>query len=179
MGAGSKIRGWGRSIWALLAHASTAITYLQIFGVWAWLGGLAVAAMTAAGGIIEGVSFTLLAVAVLVAFAAGFSLVLSIKLAKASYDDRSLAADEMWNHVDELMVFQAACLWAGREPKLPVPKGRAYAAFTLIKGALRAGTIQASDPTVQIDKFIRVNRAELRRLAESKGLRPDFLFQKS
>ena len=129
------------------------------------------------GGFAEGLPVTLIAVAVVVAFAALFSLVLSVKLARERHAEQTVTpAYDMWDYVDDFMIFQAACLWAGREPKRPVPQGKAYAAFTMIKGALRAGAIQAATPNIEVDQFIRVTRGELRKLAESKGMRPRFLF---
>lgn len=176
MGITSKIREGWRGCWTWLSHASTAITFLQIFGWWPWVLG----AVGLVGGMITGITNDVpLAFIILAAgmgFAMLFTLTLCWKYAKEKHAEQNAATlDGTWDHVDEFMVFQAACLWVGREPKRPVPR-RAYATFTMIKTALHTGAIHASNPQAGIDQFVRVNRAELRKLAESKGLKPRFLF---
>jgi hypothetical protein len=166
-----------RSGWAWLSHASTAITFIQIFGWWPWILGACTTAAAVTSGLLERVPATMLVVAGIAIFASMLSLALAIQHAREKHATRTFGpAYEAWSHIDEFMTFQAACLWTGKEPKTPVPKGETYAVFTMIKEALRTGLIERSTPDNPIDQFIRVKRSELCKLAEAKRMRPHFLF---
>jgi hypothetical protein len=80
-----------------------------------------------------------------------------------------------WNVVDPLTIWQAARLWAGEWPKLPMEYDKAsYAPFRALKNAAKAGklTINRAAPLSNSE----VCQAEVRRLAESLGQRPAFFF---
>jgi hypothetical protein len=93
---------------------------------------------------------------------------------------------DAWGRVPRLELFQAACLWAGEEPKLPLREGQQYAHLRMLKAAVedrrlvpfgtldevldfRAGRRKPNVHTV-------VSREALRELAASQGQRPAFLF---
>lgn len=95
-------------------------------------------------------------------------------------------AYEAWDEVEELELFQAACLWAEIEPALPVSSGEPYARLRMLKEAIRkrelypfgnlreALNLRAGRYTPNVHTV--VTRKSLRDFAEKRGHRPLFLF---
>jgi hypothetical protein len=101
-----------------------------------------------------------------------------------------------WGRFDDLALFQVACLWAGVEPKKPVPSGEAAARFEMLQRAIWNGELEAdlnncTRQLIEVEKIIRskqidrniikddnhVNRLSLIAYAEKIGERPPFLFR--
>ena len=96
----------------------------------------------------------------------------------------------VWGLADPLTVEQAACLWAGLEPRslsstmFLVPEAEKVAIaprLQLLAGAIASGELPADAGTNMSSTFGHhqtslVNRADLIALAESRGERPAFLF---
>jgi hypothetical protein len=181
---GSLFHRW----WRRVSDAGTIITFLQVFGYWPSLVSLLVAAVTFLAGWLEEIPLSLLVVAVWSSFAATAGMMLAIRATWARHKDKARVGPsyEAWDHVEELAVFQAACLWAGLEPVRLVPPGEAYARFRMIKEALRKQEIAIAYPAgvarvfsgsePQVDQETLVTRAELRKLAERRSMRPAFLY---
>lgn len=93
-----------------------------------------------------------------------------------------------WRHVEKFMLFQAACLWAEKEPALPVRSGDEYAYFIMLRNACDSQKIRITPESIsrRANKFYRwrynsltdieIMRDELIKFAESKQQRPKFLF---
>ena len=81
---------------------------------------------------------------------------------------------EVWSQVDQYHLFQAGCLWADKEPGLPVNTGAEYGRLTMLKASVRMGDLavvmgEKETPNV----WTIVGREELRAYAEreQKGRR--------
>lgn len=95
-------------------------------------------------------------------------------------------AFEVWSQVQELELFQAACLWAEKKPALPVVDDPEYAYLRMLKEAIAKKQLPA---VLKLDEAIRlqqrqyqpnvktkVDRSKLREFAKQRGLYPRFLF---
>lgn len=128
--------------------------------------------------------FWILTAAPIAAYFLVWAVIGVLKLVRAKPPKQASTA---WNDVNEFMLFQAACLWAGVEPSYLLPTGEPYARFTMLKEAVRnrelipfeslknqaaihfrqAGSINAKT-------FVR--RSELQEFADKQGSKPSFLF---
>ena len=93
----------------------------------------------------------------------------------------------LWALVEEFTVEDAACLWAGEEPRsvpyhpFPGKNPAPQAIVRALGGAIKRGELQAdSSDNPHLSKGIfnwsRVKREDLRAYADRKGQRPAFLF---
>jgi len=89
------------------------------------------------------------------------------------------AADlEAWRQTDHFPVWQAACLWAGREPHflLAVAYGTpVYPCFSMLLRHIQRGEIVVSRHEPEM-AWSELSRPDLVKLAAHKGVRPAFLF---
>ncbi len=93
----------------------------------------------------------------------------------------------LWALVEEFTVEDAACLWAGEEPRsvpyhpFPGKNPAPQAIVRALGGAIKRGELQADssdNPNVSkgIFNWSRVKREDLRAYADRNGQRPAFLF---
>ena len=91
---------------------------------------------------------------------------------------RNLPHYEQWDLVDPIPIWQAACLWAGKSPKLPVEDGKEYAYFTAIKAAIDTHRLQGVG-SGSANIWTKVYRAHLRDFIDKTQERPAFIFKES
>lgn len=101
-----------------------------------------------------------------------------------------------WDKVDPLEVFQAACLWADEEPKLPWPSWGAEKVYrkineyghrpdTILSVSSGESTREAIVEAIETQRSGLVNprgripRDDLKRIAEAWGEKPKFLYPRS
>jgi Flp pilus assembly pilin Flp len=93
---------------------------------------------------------------------------------------------EAWLHVKELKLFQIACLWDEKQPRLPITDDPEYARLQMLKEAVKNRELQ---PILNLEEAISLQasqykphdqttvlRNDLREFAASRGLYPKFLF---
>ncbi len=93
---------------------------------------------------------------------------------------------EDWDQVRRLKLFQAACLWAGKAPALPIKGGPEYAHFSMLKTAIADRELAPCGKPDEVMAFkagtnfpninTEVTRGALRKFAQSREQRPAFLF---
>jgi hypothetical protein len=93
---------------------------------------------------------------------------------------------DAWAQVNELELWQAACLWAEKEPALPINRGAEYAHFRMLKEAVSKKELIAilnleQSLALQARRFdpdahTKATREELRKFAVRRNQRPRFLF---
>ncbi len=187
------IKLWARRAWALLSMAGTLWNLAQWVGWAPMVTGIVFMVLATVGGIFERLPYTVTAVLALAAFASVFTVVTVAKAAKhiAGGAQTSPVAHKAWNEVNEFMLFQAACLWAGIEPVYPLPLGEPYARFTMLKEAVRNGElVPVQTIGTALESLIRYSRREkmhanaltfvtrtaLRQFADRRRLKPRSLF---
>lgn len=84
---------------------------------------------------------------------------------------------EQWDLVDPLPLWQAACLWAGKNPTTPINKGKEYAYLHTLKSAIDTGRIPAEKRDGEDAMWLRIKRDDLRKFIEATPERPVFIFK--
>lgn len=164
---------------ALIAVVRVAWSILKEFGLNGALVGAISASIIGKLAMVEQLPTIVLAVIVMMSFTSVMIIWTFFRVYLREY--RDYPRYEEWRKVDPIAIWQAACLWVEKEPRIPIIQGsKAYPSFQMLKSEMHCGDLTPVAPLPRDDEsasWSRVWKRDLKSLTERKNLgRPKFLF---